>query len=1163
MPIGDFLSSRYSIYYGTQSDTARSFELKHKDYPIFKKFFNANDPSVVSIASSTIKIENHFFVTGEKVIYSSGDSTNSPIEIESTNFGAGIGITNKLPSLVHIIKIDENTIKLARSAEDALKSIPISLSLTSVGIGSNHSFTSTNQNSKLLVALDNVIQSPIVSTSTTTLLSSDFTINDNILYCDTITDIFAGDHIKINNEIMKVQAIGLGVSSSIRVIRPWAGTEIENHSIGSTITKINGNYNITENTINFLNAPYGNVPLSSTTNSSDDIDWESISTRSSFQGRVFMRSGITDTINDAYYKNYIFDDISSELNGIDKSFILTSNKSDITNISDENGIILINNIFQEPGSKNNYTMDEVSGKTSISFVGSATSIKSDINTSDFPSGGILVSIGSSPGFGYQPLISAGGKANVSIAGTISSISIGNSGSGYRSQIQTATGTHPITVRVGVATTSSLNSKVEFIGQANILKGNITSVTITNPGSGYQFSNPPYVIIDPPISYSNIPLIYSSGSSGVGTEATVDIVVGQGSSIISYEIKNFGYGYKVGETLTIPRGGTVGIPTILNSDFNEFKITVDRIFVDKFSGWSLGKLQSLDNIQNLFDGKRVNFPLKYLGDTISILAEKGSPIEVQDVLLVFINDILQVPGEGYIFKGGSKITFSEPPKPEDKCKIIFYKGSGDDVDVIFRDIVETVKIGDDLTLNYDSSIGQPTYLQEDLRFVTDILSFSIDSVKTNPYFGPGNTTDENLLRPIIWCKQTNDLIIDGKFIPKDRSLYEPQIYPSAYLIQPVGIGSTIIFVDNIAPFFNPKNENDGLLEFQNNITIISQDSKISAAATALVSTAGTISSIVINNGGFGYQSAPDVSIQTPLGISTITSTAISSITSGIVTSITLTGIATGYSKENPPSILIEPPIVDKEVNKVVSYTGDSGVILGIGNTYNGSNYQLIFDLYIPEDSFLKDPLLVESPIGISSLSVGDFFMVYDTNVGLATTSFNCLGLNNNIISTCNKFVDSVYQVQNKQLTQVNITSLETVNILRVFANVSSGLAITTPSCDYSSVLGFDSTTRTFDSTLKTFDSSLSICSYDNDLTFDSNNVKFDNNSYTFDNNALNTNCIPLCILSTFGKYSWGKINLKSRSKNINFNSYTNEGIVGIITSSMVRRTTPLKYKNYAI
>ena len=70
-----------------------------------------------------------------------------------------------------------------------------------------------------------------------------------------------------------------------------------------------------------------------------------------------------------------------------------------------------------------------------------------------------------------------------------------------------------------------------------------------------------VLIDEPLSYSNIPLVYSSNSvTGVGTSATADIVVGQGSSVTSFVIKDEGYGYGVNEILTVPIGGPLGIPT---------------------------------------------------------------------------------------------------------------------------------------------------------------------------------------------------------------------------------------------------------------------------------------------------------------------------------------------------------------------------------------------------------------------------------------------------------------------------------------------------------------------------------------------------------------------------------------------------------------------------
>ena len=184
-----------------------------------------------------------------------------------------------------------------------------------------------------------------------------------------------------------------------------------------------------------------------------------------------------------------------------------------------------------------------------------------------------------------------------------------------------------------------------IGTATISGGNIVSIAITNPGTGYTSTNPPLVIIDEPLSYSNIPLIYSSTSAGLGTGAKVDIVVGQGSSVIDFTIKNTGYGYGNNQTLTVAIGGTIGIPTDTTKTFEEFKIDIDEIASDEFTGWSIGELQVMDNIERFVNGTRTNFPIEVDGVVTSIVAGKGSKVNVQDVLLVFVNNILQVPGSG--------------------------------------------------------------------------------------------------------------------------------------------------------------------------------------------------------------------------------------------------------------------------------------------------------------------------------------------------------------------------------------------------------------------------------------------------------------------------------------------------------------------------------------
>ena len=127
--------------------------------------------------------------------------------------------------------------------------------------------------------------------------------------------------------------------------REWLGTRLSGTiATDSLITKVIGNYNIVDNVINFTEAPYGLTPLSSTTNPPDDRDWVGISTSSSFQGRSFIRSGIPDTSNDTYYKNYVFDAIHG-FNGVDRDFTLQSEQANVTGISTES-VILINDVYQ-------------------------------------------------------------------------------------------------------------------------------------------------------------------------------------------------------------------------------------------------------------------------------------------------------------------------------------------------------------------------------------------------------------------------------------------------------------------------------------------------------------------------------------------------------------------------------------------------------------------------------------------------------------------------------------------------------------------------------------------------------------------------------------------------------------------------------------------------
>ena len=84
----------------------------------------------------------------------------------------------------------------------------------------------------------------------------------------------------------------------------------------------------------------------------------------------------------------------------------------------------------------------------------------------------------------------------------------------------------------------------------------------------------------------------------------------------------------------------------------------------------------------------------------------------------------------------------------------------------------------------------------------------------------------------------------------------------------------------------------------------------------------------------------------------------------------------------------------ETNDVDSYIGDYGVVVGFGTTTISTVDKMIMDLYIPTYSDLREPKLVGTAITISSLDLQDYFMVFASNAGSATTSITSKDVDNN-------------------------------------------------------------------------------------------------------------------------------------------------------------------------
>ncbi len=149
-------------------DSTNSFRLLD-DIASFTLTFDATDTAVVSIANDTLSFRNHRFVTGQKVTYTDGGGTAIGGLTDGTSY--------------FIIKVDQNTIKLATNASNAASSTAINLTSGAAGgahtlnvkfDGVNTKFKATFNNGKkakisragqISLSINGVIQQPQDSSS--------------------------------------------------------------------------------------------------------------------------------------------------------------------------------------------------------------------------------------------------------------------------------------------------------------------------------------------------------------------------------------------------------------------------------------------------------------------------------------------------------------------------------------------------------------------------------------------------------------------------------------------------------------------------------------------------------------------------------------------------------------------------------------------------------------------------------------------------------------------------------------------------------------------------------------------------------------------------------------------------------------------------------------
>lgn len=804
-----------------------SFPLKHDGNPVFHKTFNANDSEIVDFDNDTIRIPNHFFKTGEKLSYSPS-AKGVAIEIDPSSPGAGG--TTLLPSTIYPIYVDENTIRVSLASSLAIQNQYVDI--VSVGIGASHTLTAEKQNSKCLISIDNIIQSPVSISGSVGITTIDFG-NASKITLNSLNNIKYGTILKIGEEYSRVSAINYE-NNEVTLYRgspqdPYLGSKVENFVGFSTAFIIKGNYNIVKDIIYFPDAPlegntfnikvspsdinysttgtisysfnyftnnyetgsqvtlYAAIPpnnlesgknyfiiknfennfsfASSYANAingtkigftSTGVEVSSLqlnqiltNNTSSFSGRVFLRSN--------YDGNLVFDDISSSFNGISTEFTLKSSGISTVGIKSDNGIVLVNNIFQYPEFEESFIFSEdaVSGITSITFIGSVGefdsgvgTIKSyDVNVGGRPRGGIIVGYAISGGFNYQPLIQAESYITaLTPEGTIedTNIQISVSGSGYRSGIST----------FYAYFYDDDGNRLSGFGTAIIDNGSVVSINVVETDTYLEI---PKVIIDAPIPYDNVPL--SGSSAGIG--ASVSFEVSSSGNITNFKFSNPGYGYTIGEIL-YPVGILTGIG---HTTTDELSIRIDDTYTDSFSAWNIGILQKLDDLSPFVNGRRKVFTISETIDgqsqPISLETELGSPINLEDNLLIFLNDVLQIPGESYTFNRGTKITFKEAPPSGSNLKVYFYKGSFGDSEQI--DIEPPIELGDNLVISKD--LLNKTPIKQLKRTVKEILTS--DTLKTELYGKGGLSESSSQIRSISWTPKKRDLIISGGYINKTR------------------------------------------------------------------------------------------------------------------------------------------------------------------------------------------------------------------------------------------------------------------------------------------------------------------------------------------------------------------------------------------------------------
>ena len=348
-------------------------------------------------------------------------------------------------------------------------------------------------------------------------------------------------------------------------------------------------------------------------------------------------------------------------------------------------------------------------------------------------------------------------------------------------------------------------EVPGVGQTAVITATVGAggsaiFNIDTPGLGH--ADYPQAFVSEP-SYSNLEVrgisrIGYGETTDTGVGLLMDIEVGAAATVgigsTTGEVRGFnitrpGYAFRKGDKFT-----PVGLVTAagLSSPIEQIEFEVVETFDDTFSAWQFGNLDFIDSIKPYQDGFRTRFPLFYEGELFSVQVAEESRMNVENALIIFINGVLQNPGENYFFSGGASFTLSEPAKIDDQIAVFFYRGTQGIDDEQVGSVIPTIERGDYVQINdyFD-------YRGQNQRRVFDYKES--DVLETSPYTGIGLYPSDSTFRPVSWLKQKSDLILGGDYVYKTRRSLLSQIYPTTSIIRDVKVNDTVLYVENTDMF----------------------------------------------------------------------------------------------------------------------------------------------------------------------------------------------------------------------------------------------------------------------------------------------------------------------------------------------------------------------------